>query len=106
MSYLKCQMSCERQLVSFKQASVDVVKGGEGDAVDERANTSLNVNTHLGVLHRLTENHIKRLDRKHRWMHIKETVLHNTPNAAEKYRSLMFMSLVLNWSYKANLANE
>lgn len=61
MCYLKGELSCEGELVPLEQASVDVIKGGESDAVNERANTSLNINTHLGVLHRLTENHIKRL---------------------------------------------
>lgn len=61
MCYLKRELSCEGQLVSLEQASVDVVKGGEGDAVDQRANASLDVRRHLCVLHRLTENHAERL---------------------------------------------
>lgn len=71
--YLKRELSCERELVSLKQASVDVVKGGEGDTVDERTNASLNISTRLGVLHRLTENHIERLRTGHKCMHFKET---------------------------------
>lgn len=61
MCYLKRELSCKRELVSLEQASVDVVKGGEGDAVDERANASLNVGARLGVPHRLAENHVERL---------------------------------------------
>lgn len=61
MCYLKCELSCERELVPLKQASVDVVKGGEGDAVNEGADATFNVNTPLSILHCLTENHIKRL---------------------------------------------
>lgn len=57
--YLKGELSCEGELISLEQASVDVVKGGESDAVNERVNTSPNISAHLGVLHCLTENHVK-----------------------------------------------
>lgn len=39
--YLKCKLCCEGELVSLKQASVDVIKCREGDTIYQHVYTGL-----------------------------------------------------------------
>lgn len=64
--YLEGQLSTEGELVPLKQATADVVEGGEGDAVDEGVHPPLDVVRGHGLAHSLVKHHIKRLRRKRR----------------------------------------
>lgn len=41
LHYLKCKLCCEGELVSLKQASVDVIKRREGDTINQCVYTGL-----------------------------------------------------------------